>query len=239
MSESDELPESPARSTFTVAFVVGVSADKWARVWAERMPHLPLVLRLVDDAGALEALDGDADMTLARLPLEIDADVYRAIPLWTEMPVVVAPKDHPISVVDSVTLAELEDENLLEGRDDDALDLVAAGVGVARMPQSVFRATGRRDVKAREISDAEPTRIALVWKAGPPDDSVDEFVGIVRGRTAQSSRGTGGEAAAEPEKKTERRQPPRGPAAKAKPVHRTGLRALPRSKKSGGKRRPR
>ena len=31
--------------TFVVAFVIGVTPNKWARVWNERMPHLPLELR--------------------------------------------------------------------------------------------------------------------------------------------------------------------------------------------------
>lgn len=240
VSDVDEPSSPPARTAFTVGFVVGVSADKWARVWAERLPQLPLILRPTSDEQALEGLGADTDMVLARLPLALDPDSHRSIQLWTEMPVVVAPKDHPIAVVDSVTLAELADENLLEGRDDDTLDLVAAGVGIARMPQSVFRANGRRDVKAKEITDAEPTQIALIWPAGPQDEAIDEFIGIVKGRTAQSSRGTANEPAADP--KPEKKPAPQAkkPAAKAKPVHRTGIRALPRSKKnSGGKRRSR
>jgi hypothetical protein len=103
---------------------------------------------------------------------------------------VVAAKDHPVKVFDTVTLADLVDEQLYPGWDDATLDIVAAGHGIARMPQSVFRATGRRDVVARAITDAEPTRVGLAWRATTGGPLVDEFIGIVRGRTANSSRGT-------------------------------------------------
>ncbi len=174
----------------TVGVVPGVSADKWTRIWQERLPEAELRVVPVTEEAAVAALDGSVDMVFARLPVPDDADLH-VIPLWEEVPVVVAAKDHPIKVVETVTLAELEDEELYPGADDATLDLVAAGHGIARMPQSVFRATGRRDVVARPITDAPATRIALVWPAGRTSDSIDEFIGIVRGRTANSSRGAG------------------------------------------------
>ncbi len=175
---------------FTVAFVPGVTPARWSRVWAERMPDVELWLTPVmepDAAAVLRAGDGAADMAFARLP--IDDDGLSVIPLWEETPVAVAAKDHPLKVVDAVTLAELADEDIVEGQDEAALDLVAAGAGIARMPQAVFRGHNRRDLVARPISDAEPTRIALVWRQGDPREEVQEFIGIVRGRTAASSRG--------------------------------------------------
>jgi DNA-binding transcriptional LysR family regulator len=172
----------------TVGVVPGVSADKWARVWRERLPGAPLtVVPLAEDAVAA-ALGEGVDMVLARLPVPDEGDLH-VIPLWDEVPVVVAAKDHPIKVFDSVTLADVADEELYPGADEATLDIVAAGHGVARMPQSVFRSTGRRDLVAREISDAPRTRIALVWPRSRTGPLLEEFVGIVRGRTANSSRG--------------------------------------------------
>ncbi|MET0589798.1 MAG: LysR family transcriptional regulator substrate-binding protein [Naasia sp.] len=199
MSEPVDHPPA-ARERLVVAFVTGVSPDKWSRVWGERMDiPLELIPRELDLSGSAPA-DGftGVDMALARFDGPIPDGIH-AIPLWNETPVVVTPKDHPASVVDSVSLAELADENILDGTDDDTLDLVAAGVGLARMPQSVFRATGRRDVIARPVSDAEPTRIALAW-VGVTDEAMDEFVGIVRGRSAKSSRGAGTDDAPAPKK---------------------------------------
>jgi DNA-binding transcriptional LysR family regulator len=180
----------PAR--FTVAFVPGVTPARWARVWAERMPDRELWLTPIPEADVTAAIRGEdgapaADMCFARLP--IDDEGLSLIPLWEETPVAVAAKDHPLKVVDAVTVAELADEDTVDGQDEAALDLVAAGAGIATMPQAVFRGHNRRDLVARPISDAEPTRIALVWREGDVRDEVEEFIGIVRGRTAASSRG--------------------------------------------------
>lgn len=222
-----EAEQRTPRHGLTVGYVVGVSPDKWARVWQERMPRMRLMLDVVDEGAVISALESGCDMVLARLPLaDTDLDLH-SIPLWEETPVVVVPKDHPIKLFDSVDIAELSSENVLDGADDAALDLVAAGVGVVRMPQAVFRATGRRDVVARPLDGAEPTRIALVWRADRDDEATQEFVGVVRGRTARSSRSEGtppvpkAEARRKPAAKgttakasTKGRQPARGKAPK-------------------------
>ena len=63
---------------FVVAFVVGVTPAKWARVWGERMPRHPLTLLPTGDA--LAALDdGTAQVALTRLP--VDAERVSVIPL--------------------------------------------------------------------------------------------------------------------------------------------------------------
>jgi DNA-binding transcriptional LysR family regulator len=194
----------------TVAVVPGVSADKWARIWRERLPAVPLTVVQVAEDGAIAALADGADLAFARLPVPEDAGLH-VIPLWEEVPVAVAAKDHPLKVVDSVTLAELEGEELHPGADNGTLDIVAAGHGIARMPQSVFRATGRRDLVARPITDAPATRIGLVWPSGRSGPLIDEFIGIVRGRTANSSRGTPPPPAPAPRR---RERPKRGAAGR-------------------------
>ncbi|MGT2427349.1 LysR substrate-binding domain-containing protein [Amnibacterium kyonggiense] len=185
---------------FVLGVVPGVTPDRWVRVWRERMPEVPLRIVPVDDAPA--ALRTGVTMVFARLP--IDDPTAHVIPLWEETPVVVAAKDHPVRLFDAVTEADLADEELYPGWDDAVLDVVAAGHGIARMPQSVFRATGRRDVVARPIADAAPTRIGLVWLRDSGGPLVDEFIGVVRGRTANSSRGTAPEPAAAPTKRPAR-----------------------------------
>ena len=45
-----------------------------------------------------------------------------------------------------------------------------------------------RDRTHRPITDAEPTTIALLWRADHDNRLIQEFIGIVRGRTANSSR---------------------------------------------------
>ncbi len=184
---------------FTVAYVLGVTPGKWAGIWNERMPRHPLTLSQVSSADAVAALvAGAADVALLRLPL--DDQSLSSIPLYVEKPVVVVPKGHVVEALDSVHLAELE--GVLEGDWAANVELVAANVGVAVMPQSVARALSRKDVVARPVVDAPDTQVALVWLTTTPE--VEEFIGIVRGRTANSSRG-------EPTPKTPK--PPRAPRA--------------------------
>src|SRR5206468_584131 len=106
-----------------------------------------------------------------------------------------------------------------------------AGHGIARMPQSVFRATGRRDLVAREVTDAEPTRVGLVWRNSSSGPLIDEFIGIVRGRTANSSRG---DAGADPEPEQRAKKPERR-SEKARPARSTDRRSAPKGR--GGRRR--
>lgn len=171
-----------------LAYVVGVTPGKWARVWGERMPRHPLTLSQFTQLAALAALeDGTADAALLRLP--VDDPAISTIPLYAEQPVVVAPKGHALEAVDTVTLPELREFGVLEGEWAATVELAAANVGVAVMPQSVARAYSRKDVTARPVTDAPETRVALAWLTARTTPEVDELIGIVRGRTANSSRG--------------------------------------------------
>jgi len=174
----------------TVLFVVGVTPTKWARTWNERMRQQRLELRPSGADEALAALrDGTADAAFLR---DVAADEeFSAIRLYEEQPVVVASRDHLFAAAsegETIGAAELASENLLDGQDADTLELVAAGVGVATMPQSVARVLSRRDVIARGLRDAPPTTISLVWPSDRTTPSIERFIGIVRGRTENSSR---------------------------------------------------
>jgi DNA-binding transcriptional LysR family regulator len=178
----------PDSDPFVVAFVLGVTPGKWARLWNERMPRHPLELRPTEPADAVGSLL-DGSVGAAFLRSFAPHDSLSAIELYIEQPVVVVPKDHAIETVEFATLADLEGENLLDSGDAAAdIDLVAANVGVAIMPQSVARALSRRDVVARPLGDAATTGVSLVWPSARQSDAVDELIGIVRGRTANSSR---------------------------------------------------
>ncbi|MGN6326333.1 LysR substrate-binding domain-containing protein [Pseudolysinimonas sp.] len=175
-----------------VAFVLGVTPGKWERIWRERRPGGRLELRPLPQEAALAALaDGTAHMALAR---DVAADDDRhAIPLYRERPVVVAPRGSLVASLDELDLVDLEDENIVDadlehGDGAEAIELVAANVAVTVLPQSVARALSRRDVVARPLRDAPDTGIALVWPTASPHPLVDAFIGIVRGRTANSSR---------------------------------------------------
>lgn len=202
-------PTGPSRApALRVGNVPGVTLTKWRRIWAERLPRLVLDIVDVAEADQRGALVGDeVDMCFVRLPLERDG--LHAIPLYEEVPVVVLPKDHPLAEFDEVSLADLSAETLVEGdAEAGAVERVAWGSGVARMPQSIARSHSRRDVVYRPVTDAEPTTIALAWRIDNPNELIEEFVGIVRGRTANSSRTAAARAAkkpAAPEQKRPRR----------------------------------
>ncbi|AYF97106.1 LysR substrate-binding domain-containing protein [Protaetiibacter intestinalis] len=173
--------------SLVVAFVPGVTPGKWARIWDERMRRDRLEVRPLPQAEALAALrDGTAQLALLR---DVVADdEFHVIPLYREQAVVVAPKDHPVAAFDALTRAELEGETMLEGQGADTVELVAAGVGLALMPQAVARAHSRRDVVARPVLDAPDSGIGLAWSRDADDPLVEAFIGIVRGRTPNSSR---------------------------------------------------
>lgn len=170
-----------------MAFVPGVTPGKWSRIWDERMRRERLELTPLEQVAAIDALrSGEADMALVR---DVVADdEFHVIPLYREQPVVVAPKDHPVTAFESVAIEELDGETILEGQGADTVELVAANVGLALMPQSVARAHSRRDVVARPVTGVPDTGIGLAWLRSNDDPRSEVFVGIVRGRTVNSSR---------------------------------------------------
>lgn len=198
-------------------YVAGVSPAKWLRAWADRRPDLPLEAERVDESAQCDRLRaGEADLAFVRLPVD-ETGLHRIL-LWEELAVAALPKDHPLAEADDLELADLADEPRAPEQDDPAmtLELVAAGTGYAILPHSLARLHHRRDVVAIPVTDAAPTRIALVWRVERDDADIQEFVGVVRGRTARSSRGADepDETAAPPAKPAaasrDRRQPAGG-----------------------------
>ncbi len=189
---------------FRVGFVTGATPDKWARIWRERHPRRPLELVPVEQDAQEDGLrDGSLDMCLVRLP--VDREGLHCIPLYDEVAVVVVPREHLVTVVDEVTLDDLADEQLVLPHSSgwtpsvpqldfppmsvkDAVEVVAAGSGVVLLPQSVARLHHRKDVTDRPVTDLPTTKVGLAWLVDNEDDRVQEFIGIVRGRTARSSR---------------------------------------------------
>ncbi len=174
----------------TIAFVPGVSPAKWARVWRERFPTIELRLRPIGADEVDDALAGEADMVFAREPVP---DHHNAIPLWTETAVVAMPKDSPLADATEVDLTTTDvhvvDAGPVPADVDATLDLVEANVGVAVLPQSLFRAASRKDLVARPLTGSPGTRILLAWRSEDASETTEEFIGVVRGRTANSSRG--------------------------------------------------
>jgi DNA-binding transcriptional LysR family regulator len=189
---------------FRVGFVTGATPDKWAGVWRERYPREPLDLVPVTEAEQEAVLrSGEVDMALVRLP--VDRDGLLCIPLYDEVPVVVAGHEHLVAAADDVRLDDLVDEQLVRPHasgwrpiaeqltwppmtEREAVETVAAGTGIVILPMSVARLHHRKDVVHRPVVDLPVTTVALAWRADHDDERSQRFVGVVRGRTPRSSR---------------------------------------------------
>ena len=86
--------------------------------------------------------------------------------------------------------------------------LVAAGHAVLVVPQSVARLHLRKGLTTRPVPDAPGSAVALAWLQASYDDLTEELIGIVRGRTANSSRGRRPAPAPPPKKHTPPKKPP-------------------------------
>lgn len=187
-----------------LGFVTGATPDKWARTWRQRRRE-PLELVPLEQAGQTGGLhDGTLDLALVRLP--VDRDGLHLIPLYDEQAVVVVGKDHLVTVADEVTTHDLADEQLILPHESgwrpqaeqldyppmalrEAVEVVAAGTGILIVPMSVARLHHRRDVTFRPVTDLPATTVGLAWLVDNHDPRIQDFIGIVRGRTERSSRG--------------------------------------------------
>jgi DNA-binding transcriptional LysR family regulator len=185
-----------------------VTPAKWARIWQQRSRGIPLDLIQVTAADA-DSLVRSREIDAALLRLPIDRTGLHAIPLYVETTVVVIPKDHVVTAVEEVTAEDLADELMLHPLDDvldwerppgrvieerpattaDAVALVAAGTGLVVVPQSLARLHHRRDLTYRPLVDAPESGVALSWPEEETTELMEQLIGIVRGRTVNSSRG--------------------------------------------------
>lgn len=172
------------------------------------MPRTTLELIPLSAADERQALTaGDIDAAIVRLP--IDGSGLHVIPLYEEVPVVVASADSHLTAADELELADIAGEVVIVPDDDvlaaavpgalapafaapadtaDAIATVAAGVGVVIVPMSLARLHHRKDTEYRVLRDGPVSAVALAWVADRTTPEVEAFVGIVRGRTVNSSR---------------------------------------------------
>lgn len=245
-------PDSFREQQFTVGYVPGVMPGKWFGRWAER-GHRPALngeqvradeWRTAVDTNEVSACFvrlgwDDADPTLDEL-----REQYRAVALYEELQVAVLDQDHILTVEDTLTTAQLHEESQPQQKpriddSDMAVELTAAGVGPVVLPMSIARLHHRRDVTYRELTDAPTVPVVLVWPQGLSEQdeaTVQQFVGIVRGRKAHSGRDAAAELAqkptSKPAKKTTQRPGGRGPhnvkGAKAASASKNARRRRPR-----------
>ncbi|MBT2483419.1 MULTISPECIES: LysR substrate-binding domain-containing protein [unclassified Microbacterium] len=202
----DASPESEEPRTFRLGVVPGATPGKWIGAWKQRMPQVPLELIPVDPAEQRTAIDA-VDAALVRLPL--DDPSLHIISLYDEVSVVVAAVDSHLMAAEELTAADLEGEVVIALTDDvlgpvdlpgttaarfaalptdEAIATAATGVGIVIVPMSLARLHHRKDADQRRLVDGPLSTVALVWPRERTTPDVETFVGIVRGRTANSSR---------------------------------------------------
>lgn len=132
------------------------------------------------------------------------------VPLWTERYVAALPPSHPLTLKERLRAADLADAPMIDrchceqseffGRaaqrrpsaaiaqsEDWAMALVAAGIGIAIVPEGV--AKGHPDVAIREIEVKIRREVGLAYRASAPlVDALKDFVGKLQGRRAKSQR---------------------------------------------------
>ena len=191
-----------------------------AEVSAEATEHAPIARKAVPE-------NPFAHMSIVRPdrePASADGEKYHSIRLYEELPVVILPVDHVLTVLDEVPVEELAEEFLLQpasdipayeevsrawrenaGRivpegltDKETIELVAAGVGLYIVPMSIARFYHRKDLTYRPVAGLDLYPVHLVWPRAPKGEPrseelealLQDFIGIVRGRTATSDRGS-------------------------------------------------
>jgi len=102
--------------TFTVGFMPGVSVTAPVRALAARYPELAIQLVPTTWEDQIAVIhDGRVDVSAVRLP--VDPAGLRLQPLYTEPRGVVVPADHRLAGKQSVQVADLVDDHLLQDPD--------------------------------------------------------------------------------------------------------------------------
>ncbi len=184
----------------TLSFVTGTEPGKWFHRFRERTAHGGLAALDCDDALA-ELLDGRADLALVRLPDARVTDEHHVVRLYEEAPGVAVPKGSVFAELgETVAAADLADEHVnyrigTDGGVDvaqvrDGLQVVAANVGVVIAPRPLLKVLAKKQVVPLGLADdsVPTTEIALVWHRDRDSGAIQDFVGIARGRTVNSSR---------------------------------------------------
>lgn len=203
-------PAEPVAEKGTAASEVPAEATEHAPIERKDVPENPF-----------------AHMSIVRPdrePASTDGEKYHSIRLYEELPVVILPVDHVLTVLDEVPVEELAEEFLLQpasdipayeevsrawresaGRivpegltDKETIELVAAGVGLYIVPMSIARFYHRKDLTYRPVAGLDLYPVHLVWPRAPKGEPrseelealLQDFIGIVRGRTATSERGS-------------------------------------------------
>lgn len=205
-----------APDALTMGFVRGISPSRWADRWNAVRRRRRMNLVPVD--AHFDAQPAGVDLTLVRaMPGAFPADSRdgsrsrHAVQLYEEAVALVVDADHDLSDVRTIDAVDLDLVRLLDHPAHDvawpepepwkdptwkptslpgALELVATGLGGILMPLPLARHIGKkREHKIVEITgEIAGTRVFATWDVKRDDDEIQELIGVLRGRSARSSR---------------------------------------------------
>jgi DNA-binding transcriptional LysR family regulator len=190
-------------STFTIGFMPGITVTTAVRGLTARHPELTVELVRTSWDDQIEVLhDGRADVSVVRLP--IDQRGLSVRPLFEEPRMVVLPADHRLAGKESVAIADLAADHLLQDPDavpewrdiavelregrrrplpgihsvEEKLEHVAAGHGFSVIPLSTANFYTRPDVVHLPVDDLGPNQVCLAWTANRRSRIIYEFADI-------------------------------------------------------------
>ncbi len=181
----------------------GLIVTEAVRALAGRHPQLTVdVLRTSWDDQTAVLHDGRVDVSYIRLP--VDQSGLQVQALLAEPRVAVLPAGHRLAGKDTISVADLADEHLLQGpaavpewRDiaaemrtrrrhcapafrtvEEKLEHVAAGHGIVVLPLSTAVFYTRPGVAYSHVSDIPPNQVCLAWDATRRSRLIQDFAAI-------------------------------------------------------------
>jgi DNA-binding transcriptional LysR family regulator len=149
--------------------------------------------------------DGQVDVGYLRLPADVRGLAVE--PLFTEPRAVLLPADHPLAGKETVSVADLAAEHLLQPPDDvpewrnialelrerrprratprlrtveEKLEHIAVGNGILVFPLSAATFYHRPDITHVPVADVAHSQVCLAWDSSRHSDLIAEYVAIAR-----------------------------------------------------------
>lgn len=191
---------------FTVGFMPGLIVTAAVREFSLRHPDVTVEVLRTDWINQTDVIhDGTVDVGYLRLP--VDQRGLSMEPLLSETRVAVIPAGHRLAGKDTVTIADLAGEHLLQDPDavpewrdiavelregrppgripsfrtvEEKLEHVAAGHGIVVLPLSTATFYTRQDISHVLVSDIAPNQVCLAWDRLRRSSLIRDYVAIAR-----------------------------------------------------------